>query len=397
MIVSLQKVFSYDEDIIYYKLLKIFDDIGGINSFIKKGSRVLLKVNLITDTPPEVAATTHPAVVGALIRIIQEAGGFCWVGDSSGGSCYGLTSQSYKKSQINVAVEKYGATWKNFDISGAEEIVKEDNVYVKKAFIAKPVLEADLVISVAKLKNHTLTLYSGAIKNMLGSIPGSGKKIIHQISPKPNELADSLLDIYKLTKPTIGIIDGIIGQDGEGPVRGNPYQANLLMGSSDCLALDAVALELIGYDSQKHPLIAKGISRQLGVGNLDEIEIKGEPFKECLCLDWETVCNQHVTEADENLVRKHVMGPEFKVVPKIKETCVACRLCVDSCPVEAIEIMESRAHINYEKCIECYCCHELCRYNSVELQKSNSVIKLYEEVQKHIETIRSEKINILKG
>ena len=159
---------------------KAMELIGGINSFVKPKDKVLLKVNLLLPALPNRAITTHPKIVEAMIKIVYEAGGEPWVGDSSGGS--GLTESALEVSGIQKVAEEYGAKIMNFDKTGVYKIEIPKGKILKEIQIAKPVFDADCVVCMPKLKTHALTLYTGAIKNMFGTVPGGKKSLIHAIT-----------------------------------------------------------------------------------------------------------------------------------------------------------------------------------------------------------------------
>ena len=164
-IVSITKCDDYNIENVYIALQKALDLLGGLKTIIKPNDRVLLKINLLAPTKPEQAVTTHPVVIKSLIKLVKDHGGIPWIGDSSGGPFLGLTSRAFEISGINEIAQETGAVIKNFD---TEEIVTIENPNAKqiKTFrIARSIIEADVIISVAKCKIHELLLFTGAVKN----------------------------------------------------------------------------------------------------------------------------------------------------------------------------------------------------------------------------------------
>jgi len=163
---------SYNQLLVDEQISKCLELIGGLDRFVDKGDRVLLKVNLLSPEPPEKAITTHPAVVAALIKAVQALGASPIVGDSSGGMMVdrSRTNMSLIKTGIKETAEGLGAEVINFDTAGVERIINPRGVQPNPLQIALPVLEADVVISVPKLKTHSAALYTGAIKNIKNGI-----------------------------------------------------------------------------------------------------------------------------------------------------------------------------------------------------------------------------------
>jgi uncharacterized protein (DUF362 family) len=133
--VSIVKCENYEHQKVKKALLRSLELIGGLESIVKPGDNVLLKVNVIGGFSPERAATTHPAVAGAMIEIVREAGGVPWVGDSSG--AYGYTARSLEISGIKKACEEYGGKLINFESTGTYH-VNVDGKILTALNIAKP-------------------------------------------------------------------------------------------------------------------------------------------------------------------------------------------------------------------------------------------------------------------
>ncbi len=363
--VSIVKCEGYKEQKVRNAILESLELIGGIEKIIKPGDKVLLKPNVIIGYPPEKAATTHPSIVGAMIEIIKEAGGVPFVGDSSG--AYGFTSKSLELSGIKKACEEHGAKLVNFESTGTYSINVNGRV-LKTLNIAKPAIDCDVLVSLPKLKTHALTKYTGAVKNFFGVIPGSGKATIHKLAPTEESLSQAVVDIYSALKPKLAVMDGITGMEGDGATNGTPIASNVILASFDCVALDAVASELMGFSCKEIMTTCIAHERGLGIGELERIEVLGEKIS-------------GVRKDFKKARRTYYMLPTFlgKIIFKnaenmskvliSKDECKRCYVCFDSCPVSAITL-EPAPLINQEKCIKCYCCHELCANGAVKLKTS---------------------------
>lgn len=370
--VSIVRCEEYQQEQVDTAVRLAVDKIGGLAKFVKPGQRVLLKVNALSMKPPEAAVTTHPAFIKAVVREVQRAGGIAMVGDSSGGMVAGQapTRQTFQVAGIARAAEESGAELINFDISGVEAV--QANGPVKTLHIAKLVLEADVVISLPKLKTHSAAVYTGAIKNMFGSIPGHRKSDYHRMAPKLRDFAELLVDIFTATKPALTIMDAIIGMEGNGPSAGNPRKIGLVLASSDGVALDAVASKIIGLEPMKIHTTAIAHQRGLGVGDLARIEILGEKLADVRIPDFDLPSNA-MLETMPGFVVRGMLGM-LKARPEInKKACAGCRFCVESCPVEAMSMTAKFPEIDYEKCISCLCCQELCPQKAVEMKQTHPI------------------------
>ena len=133
-----------------------------------------------------------------------------WVGDSAGGAIAGLapTTEAFEVSGLmRVALEE-GVEIKNFDREGVVEVLAPHTPQ-GKMFLAKPMFDADVVINLPKLKTHSAGMFTGAVKNLYGCIPGLKKAEYHRHAPNPKDLGHVIVDIHRATKVTLHIMDGV--------------------------------------------------------------------------------------------------------------------------------------------------------------------------------------------
>lgn len=340
--------------------------IGGLESIITPGKRVLLKPNVLAIRAPEDAVTTHPAVVSAMCELVKEAGGIPVIGDGSGivkpGST--TTSEAFRASGIEAVALACGAELINFETSGYTEVSVPAARQFPRLYIAKAVLEADVIISLPKLKTHELTLYTGAVKNFFGAVPQKIRKQAHALEDR-DRFGEAIVDIYSIVKPHLAVMDGVVGMEGNGPSNGTPVSSGVVMASYDCVALDMVASELIGIDPLKVPTNRAALSRGFGT---KYPEIKGVPLQES-GLRFKMPEGGITAMLPPFFMR--ALRKRLTVKPFINTSkCVLCKACVLNCSAHAIEEIDKILKINQEKCIQCYCCRELCPNDAVEIKKS---------------------------
>ncbi|HHX75245.1 MAG TPA: DUF362 domain-containing protein [Firmicutes bacterium] len=374
---------EYDTEVIKAQINAGMELLGGWGRFVAPGMKVLLKVNLIGPKKPDSAAVTHAGFVRALVQILKNLGCEVWLGDSSGGAIAGIapTAQSFQVSGLAKVAEEEGAVIKNFDREGAVG-VKSESGYVEGMYLAKPMFEADFVINVPKLKTHSATLFTGAVKNLFGCIPGLKKAGYHRLAPDPRDLGTVLYDIHRAVKAGLHIMDGIVAMQGEGPTAGQVYPAGKILISTDPLALDTVAAAMLGMDIAGIPMLLTVKERGLGTADMDKIRIAGDYASPPVLQGFKL----------PKRYRRTAMGNPAMVVKVIDflrtrpfintKLCKNCNMCVESCPVEAID--QETKIINYKVCIECMCCHELCLHKAVGLRQDNRLaaflMNLYNKV-----------------
>jgi uncharacterized protein (DUF362 family)/Pyruvate/2-oxoacid:ferredoxin oxidoreductase delta subunit len=328
---------------------------GGMERFVQKNEKVLLKVNLLSAKEPEKAVTTHPEFVKAVAKAVREAGGKPYIGDSPAGP--------FSKRHLNKAYRRSGLE----RLAAEEEIPLNFNTDVKKIDIPEGkrlqrspicdyVLNADKVIALPKLKTHSFQYMTLACKIMYGAVPGLTKAKYHAQFPRRASFADMLLDILTIVKPYLYIMDGIMGMQGQGPGSGDPVKMDLVLASTDYVAMDISVCKILGIEPVGIPALKRARVRGLWPERIDypihrpeDVAHKGFRLP---------------NTADHLLSGKK---PPRKS-PVITDKCTACGACESICPKGAAKVQGRKAEVNYSKCIRCFCCHEVCPEDAITLQ-----------------------------
>lgn len=367
--VYIVKCENYDEEKVYKKVLKILEGITDLGNLIKK-KKVLIKPNILAKVPPEKGITTHPSIILAVCKIVKKCGGIPSIGDSCG---QGINNPPKTLEKVyDITGMKYVSSQTGAELLSFEDYkeVRSENLKIIKSFkIAKPVLEADLIINIPKLKTHSLVSYTGAIKNMFGAIPGLEKSKMHlRLKEDVNLFSQMLVDLFRLTSPYISILDGVLALEGDGPgPSGKPRKVNIIAGSCDGVALDAVASYIIGFSPFDILTTKFAHQQKIGKGKLEEIEIIGEKIENLIIPDFQHPKGASILNRFPPFMRE-LMKDLVTAKPKIEEElCKACRICEKACPSKAIKV-DKYAKIQDKICIRCYCCSELCPEKAVDLR-----------------------------
>lgn len=379
--VIIQECSNYEGQNLQKKINEGIEKIGGWSKFIKPKDIVLLKINLIGPKPPESAAVTHCEFVKAIVKSLKKYECTVWIGDSSGGAIAGIapTAESFQVAGYEKIAREEGAIIKNFDKEGVVEVTP-DSKCEDKMYLAKPIFDADVVINLPKFKTHTAGIYTGAVKNVFGCVPGLRKAKYHKIAPDPRKFGEIIADIHKAAKFHLHILDGITAMQGEGPTAGDIYQANKILISTDPLALDVVALQMLKIQIEDIPILSASKNRYIGESRLEYISIDGD-YKLIPKLDDFQLPKRFKSEKKQNYNGLVKVIDFLKARPSInRKNCKNCNVCVESCPVSAIH--EGTKKIDYNKCIECMCCHELCMHKAVELKKENFIANIVTKLYK---------------
>ncbi len=352
--VSLQKVPDYDRVRVKDGLIRLLEPLGGMGAFVRPGERVLIKPNMLLAKAPEKAVTTHPEVLRGVIELVKEAGGVPLVGDSPGiGSCRRVA----EKAGILRVVEEEGAEFVEFldsvDVAGQG--------LFKWFSMARPYIEADRLINLAKLKTHEMMTMTCAVKNLFGAIIGTGKAAWHLKAGADREMfSRMLLEIYLLRKPDLNIVDAVIAMEGNGPGSGDPRYMGLLLGGTNPVAVDVIAAECAGIP--KKLLHIERMAEKLHLDGADRADIRtiGTAPEEARITGFRL---PHISDVQFGLPGflknrlRHYLTSRPCAIP---EKCRLCGVCVDICPPQAIAIKDGRLTFDYHSCIRCFCCRELC-------------------------------------
>ena len=368
-LVSIVKCGSYNIDEVYECVREAVDLVGGIKEFLRPGQNVLLKINLLSATPPEKAVNTHPSFIGACVRLIKEAGGNPWVGDTAptdrlkGKDVFDITG-------IREIVEKEGGEIINFSRSGFKKVKVPYGKKLKEVYLAKPCLEADVIVSLPKLKTHQLTFLTGAVKNFFGCIPSSDRLRAHSLA-KEERFSQAVVDVYSVCKPSFAIMDAILAMEKDGPSYGDPVKLGLLLASLDPVSLDIVASQIIGFNPLEILTTRDALERGLGPSSLEEVKVVGCRIDEVKRPDFKKPATYR-GRIRRTLIR--IFTPFgvrfFRNFPAVKSSeCRMCNICKENCPAGAIK-MNPYPEFDYKKCIMCFCCYELCPYGAIYIKRN---------------------------
>ncbi|MDD5432247.1 MAG: DUF362 domain-containing protein [Candidatus Omnitrophica bacterium] len=362
--VAVAKCDSYESILVQQAVRQSVDLIGGISSIVKRGSRVLIKPNLLMAKNPEAGITTHPEVIRAVIKLLKENNCRVMLGDSP--SVWDRYSEK--------------VDWV-YEVTGVKKVCAEEDVELVKfdrrrwrrnKFPLAAILdECDCLVNVPKFKTHGLTILTGAIKNNFGLVAGSYKTELHKKYFRMEDLSRVIVDIFEEVTPCLNIVDGIMAMEGDGPgTSGKLRKIGLLFAGTDGVAVDSVLAKVMGIAPTDCLTTKEASRRGLGVSDLDSISILGEnldniigkPFK----IPSTSLLRRHIPEPVINLARRLI-----KFYPCVEyDNCVKCASCIKACPQKAISIKNGKVVIDHSGCIACFCCQEVCPEKAIKIKKS---------------------------
>jgi uncharacterized protein (DUF362 family)/Pyruvate/2-oxoacid:ferredoxin oxidoreductase delta subunit len=354
--VLVERTSDYD-DFLREKVFHLMDEVGGVQ--IEKGSRVLVKPNLLAPASPGRAVVTHPNIVKAVVEYVLQKKGRPTVSDSP---ATGSFSRVLRASGIPQALEGLPVEFKEFSNSMSVDV----GAPFHSIEIAKDVLEADLIINLPKLKTHSQMLLTLGVKNMFGCIVGLRKPQWHMRTGVDREsFARLLFSIYEKLRPFMTLLDGVVGLEGQGPgYGGRPRRIGVLMASGDAVALDMVVCRMLGIHPEE--LLTNKAAIERGA-DAAAVEVEGvlpviSDFKTPQISTLLFGPSYFHGFQRRHLVQRPVSAPSL---------CRLCGECWEYCPAGAIRLESDAKHIHfdYDRCIRCYCCIEVCPHGALHTQE----------------------------
>ncbi len=241
---------------------------GGIEKFVKKGSKVVVKPNIAWTQPPEYAANTNPELVAAIVRDVLKAGASeVIVFDHScdnGPDCYRVSG---------VADAATGAGAKVLHATDRKTYRKVEKTQAKaltSAEVFSAVLDCDTFINVPILKHHGGAKMTGAMKNLMGMV--WDRRIMHK-----KNLRNTIPDLLYYRKPDLNVVDAYRMMMAHGPRGGNLRDVALgkfMLISADPVAADAAAVKLLQFNENDVLYLQEAADRKLGCKDLTKLNIK---------------------------------------------------------------------------------------------------------------------------
>lgn len=341
------------------------------------GKKVAVKMNALkAGDPDQEALVTSYKLVGAVIEKLETLQPAEIVaGDSPGTEYYGKSDQVFDATRLK---EVTGPHYRNFNKN--LEVIELDQPFKRKVAVLRDVLEADVYISVPKMKTHGLTMISGAIKNNYGLLTGAQKSWYHYHSGDPEKFARILIEMFRLRPPDLVIMDAILAMEGYGPASPETRWVNKILASDDAVALDTVEANIIGFSVEDVPSLRIARDLRLGETDLKAIEVVG---------DASTIEEYHrPTPPESSYSYKAGVGSgrtsreyfQQRVCyrPAISaENCQhqeGCAACVDICPSGALTKGNETPVLDASMCMICCACMEACDFSSLELRPDEKLM-----------------------
>lgn len=255
-----------------------FDSLG--NLILGPDSAVVIKPNLCAVKTPETGTTTDVRIVEAIVNELKERFNVSDISIIESDGTQVLADMAFQLLGYERVSNKLNVKLVNLSKAPFSEREFPDNVFIRKLKVPSVIENADLFVSVPKIKTHSSCAFTGVLKNQYGCNPYRRKAIYHK------RLEDSIVDLNLIFRPNVIVVDGIVAMEGyKGPTEGIPIRMNTLIFGQDPVAVDHLICRLMGIAPNSVQYLIKAERRGIGRthyetkgANLNEVKKKFRRF-----------------------------------------------------------------------------------------------------------------------
>jgi len=313
-VVSVVKV---QNDRIGFAVERAIDLLGGIETVAKGKNRIMLKPNLVAESPD---FTTKREVIKTLSQLMKASGKEVFIGEGSAtaggfnaknGEVYRTRNEEVLNGMQQYVFDQLGYTdlahslhipLINLHSGEMVEVSVPDAFVFDKITLHRSLTDIDLLCSVPMMKTHVLASVTLGMKNLIGLYPGSiyasVRAGVHDRAAKGGSrgIAFEIVDMVRANKLGLVIVDGSMAMEGNGPTGGNLVKMGVIVAGTNPLATDMVAARIMGFTTREIPAFTCAQSAGMKPSSLEEIEVRGERisnvwrmFKKPDVVSWESI------------------------------------------------------------------------------------------------------------
>lgn len=314
---SVVSVVRIRDDRIGYAVEEAIDLLGGIETVARGKERIMLKPNLVAESP---YFTTKPTVVRALAELMKRSGKEVLIGEGSAagtgfnvrdGVTYrtrnreildGMQQYVYDTLGYTQLARSVGVPLVNLHSGELADVDLASGLAFDTISLHQSLTEIDLLCSVPMMKTHTLATVTLGMKNLIGLYPGtiyySVRSWLHDHAAQAQSpgVAFETIDMVRANKLGLVVVDGWWAMEGDGPTGGMLVKMDLIIAGTNPLATDMVAASIMGFEPHEVPTFTWANRVGMRPASVSEIEVRGEtlanvrrPFVRPNVVPWESI------------------------------------------------------------------------------------------------------------
>jgi uncharacterized protein (DUF362 family)/Pyruvate/2-oxoacid:ferredoxin oxidoreductase delta subunit len=355
---------------------RVITQLDGMESIMRGAKKAILKPNLVAGRNAETGSTTSFALLKAVAEEVRACGAEPILCETPG------TEFDREATYTILGIEKFcqenGISILRVDPEGGEKDwmeLRPQGAKKLRRFHVPRVLQEARLINLPVLKTHVVSMMTLGMKNPMGILPRPDRRAMHTFG-----IDQSIVDMNLGIKPDLTIVDGSVGQDGEGPLYGDKADLQVLVAGRDSLAVDLVCCQTVGVKPRDIPHLKLALE-QMGkpswtlvgeeVGMIKKFRLPQQKalyrfiFWMMYPLDypytWLAERGKHLCTA---LYSTGLVGTR----PQIREqSCTRCGICVQACPLPNVIDLKT-LKVDYSTCQRCLLCYEACPENAISVK-----------------------------
>jgi uncharacterized protein (DUF362 family)/Pyruvate/2-oxoacid:ferredoxin oxidoreductase delta subunit len=349
--------------------------LGGMPAVLAGRRVALLKPNFVAGRPARTGATTSLDLIAAVADAVHAAGATPLLCESPGTefdaeATYTILGLDAFCRRHEIGIVRPGEPWLELRPAGARRL---------KRFRVPAQLAEACLINLPVLKTHVVSGMSLAMKNLMGLLPREDRRAMHT-----RGIQQCIVDLNRGLRPDLSIVDGSVGQDGDGPLYGHAADLGLLVAGRDSLAVDLTCCRLVKVDPMTIGHLRLGLA-QLGPRQprlLGDPVVPAAPFAlprvpplyrfvfwlmYPLDYPYHRLTGTHLCTA---LYNSGLVGTRPQIV---KEACTQCGICVQTCPLPNV-IDLATLRVNPQTCARCLLCYEACPEGAIVVKGMSGAV-----------------------
>jgi len=354
---------------------RVIAQIGGMESVMRGAKIAILKPNFVAGRKAESGSTTSFALLKAVAEEVRACGAEPVLCETPG------TEFDRDATYTILGVEQFcaenGIRILLMDPEGGDEWMElqPDGAKKLRRYHTPRVLQEARLINLPVLKTHVVSTMTLSMKNIMGILPKPDRRAMHSFG-----IDQSIVDMNLGIKPDLNIVDGSMGQDGEGPLYGDKANLQVLVAGRNSLAVDLACCELVDVNPRAIPHLKlaleqlgkptwENVGEDVGVIKKFRLPVQKGLYKFVFWMmfpldypfSWVAKRGQHLCTT---LYGSGLVGTR----PKIQEDkCTRCGVCVDTCPLPNVIDLKT-LKVNYNACERCLLCYEACPEDAIRVK-----------------------------
>jgi uncharacterized protein (DUF362 family) len=304
-------------DHIAYAVEEALDLLGGVETVAAGKERIMLKPNLVGESPHY---TTKPEVIEVMAQLMRGAGKEVLIGEGSaaaggfnskGGEAYrtqnrelldGMQQYVFDRLGYTELGQSLGVPLINLHSGEMVDVTVPDALVFDRLTLHHTLQDIDLLCSVPMMKTHVLATVTLGMKNLIGLYPGTAycsvRACVHDQAAEAGSpgVAYEILDMLKANKVGLTVVDGWMAMEGDGPTGGDVIKMDVIVAGTNPLATDMVAANVMGFEVDEVPTFTVAHTAGMGPATLGEIEVRGVGLANVRCefakpnlVSWESI------------------------------------------------------------------------------------------------------------